>query len=425
MGFLDKVAKKEAKKGEKPGAKKGKGNLNKLLLDDDISGDLTPEVDITFRAKETKEDKIHEGERILKLDTDQVSNKEQVRKKFDPEYISQLGQAMKRYGQYSPIIVSPPDEEGGLYVIQQGECRWRGAKEAGIQVDVVVRDAPKTKSEAIIGELNENIHRYELECLELAGAIHELQQEGMSIEDIAGKLEKPQKYVYRYAQLINLPDIIRELAADGIVTDAQTLNELRKIHGVNEDRAKALCSTARTEGITRMQCARYLKEEKDLKKGISSTQPPSSTNSDAESNASNDTSAQSTPGPSLAGNSAADFGNRDLDPPVNPGQPGVSSMTGMANSNLGQSDPSSGQPEKPVKQRQYQRYADYAYLDLEGESHLAISVLVEENNLKGVLCLNRVDEDNNYLWVDLKDGKGSKIRAHRNDIKILSASEEV
>ncbi|MET4696876.1 ParB/RepB/Spo0J family partition protein [Endozoicomonas lisbonensis] len=373
MGFLDKVnARKQAKK-EQP--VKSKESLNKLLLDDDLDDSLTPDVDIAFRAKETPDDKILEGERIIQLDPALVMNKKQVRKKFDPEYISQLGQTMKKYGQYSPIIVSPPNQDG-LYVIQKGECRWRGAREAGISLDAVVREAPASKSQEIIGELIENIQRYELECLELAESIHELKQEGMTVETIAAEIGKSEKYVYRYAKLIDLPDVIRELAVDGVVTDAQTLDELRKIYDVSQERASALCTTARAEGITRKQCARYLKEEKALRK-VSANKTSSSNNQpDATSHSKTPSEPQET------------------------GQVAT---------------------EEPVTKRHYQRHDDYAFFDLDDDRRLTISVLVEENNIRGSLCLSRVDEDTDYLWIEVE---GGKIRAHRDDIRILGVSEQ-
>ncbi|WP_051790778.1 ParB/RepB/Spo0J family partition protein [Endozoicomonas montiporae] len=372
MGFLDKVnARKQAKKQNKVQTKE---NLNKLLLDDDLDDSLTPEVDIAFRAKATEEDRILAGERIIQLDPTRVTNKKQVRKKFDPEYISQLGQTMKKYGQYSPIIVSPANDDG-VYVIQKGECRWRAAQEAGIQLDAVIRDAPESRSQEIIGELIENIQRYELECLELAESIHELRQEGLSVEEIAVEIGKTEKYVYRYAKLVDLPDDIRQLAVDGVVTDAQTLDELRKIYKVSQDRARALCATARTEGITRKQCARYLKEVKAQSRADSL--PPST--------------ASKTPG------------NKTNNEPA----PGTSDQ------------PSVNEP-LVRHERHFQRHDDYAFMDLADDRRLRIAVRVEENNIEGFLCLSRVDEDENYLWIEVE---GGKIRAHRNDIRLLGATD--
>ncbi len=64
---------------------------------------------------------------------------------------------------------------------------------------------------------------------------------------------------------------------------------------------------------------------------------------------------------------------------------------------------------------------DFSYRELNlAAVSLRYNVMNQENNIKGWLCLDRVDQDKDYLWIDT--GKG-KIRSHRKDVVILGVSE--
>ena len=70
-------------------------------------------------------------------------NRNQPRKEFDKESLSELANSIKQYGILQPIIVQ---KNGDMYEIIAGERRWRAAKEAGLtEVPVIVRDYDKQK----------------------------------------------------------------------------------------------------------------------------------------------------------------------------------------------------------------------------------------------------------------------------------------
>lgn len=75
-----------------------------------------------------KEEEVQEGEKILKVNINEVEpNREQPRKKFEEEALEELSESIKRYGVIQPIIVTKKDT---YYEIIAGERRWRASKKA-------------------------------------------------------------------------------------------------------------------------------------------------------------------------------------------------------------------------------------------------------------------------------------------------------
>ncbi len=88
-------------------------------------------LDALFQDTIKEEEKIQEGEAILKLNITEVEpNREQPRKHFDEEAIEELAESIKTYGLIQPIIVTKKDN---YYQIIAGERRWRACKKARIK----------------------------------------------------------------------------------------------------------------------------------------------------------------------------------------------------------------------------------------------------------------------------------------------------
>ena len=58
------------------------------------------------------------------------ANKDQPRKSFDPEKISELAQSIKEHGVIQPIILN---KEEDTYIVIAGERRFRAAKSIGLK----------------------------------------------------------------------------------------------------------------------------------------------------------------------------------------------------------------------------------------------------------------------------------------------------
>ena len=125
----------------------------------------------------TKEEemKLKNGEEIvqnLKL-IDIEPNREQPRKTFDEDALSELAESIKRYGVIQPIVVT---EKAGYYAIIAGERRWRAAKIAGLtEIPALIRDDDARKNKEI--SLIENMQREDLNAYEKAVGVKSLMED--------------------------------------------------------------------------------------------------------------------------------------------------------------------------------------------------------------------------------------------------------
>lgn len=114
-------------------------------------------------------------------------NRNQPRKEFDKDALSELANSIKQYGILQPIIVQKNED---MYEIIAGERRWRAAKEAGLtEVPVIIRDYDKQKIMEI--SIIENIQRENLNPIEEAMAYQSLMEEyGLKHEELAERVSK-------------------------------------------------------------------------------------------------------------------------------------------------------------------------------------------------------------------------------------------
>ncbi|WP_425339427.1 ParB/RepB/Spo0J family partition protein [Photorhabdus khanii] len=203
------------------------------------------------------------GKEVLTVPVDDVVSKVQVRKRF--RNIEELAATMLTEGQQSPIIVFPKNEEG-KFVIQKGERRWRACKHAGIDtIDLVVNDKVQNNLDETAGELIENIQRDDLTPVEIAEALNLFIEDGWKQKDIADRLGKNITFVSTHLSLLKLPDCVRELYDNEICSDTETLNNLRLLFDMNEERCRAVCAVAMSDGITRKQSRELLNDAKRIK----------------------------------------------------------------------------------------------------------------------------------------------------------------
>ena len=77
----------------------------------------------------------------VKLNINEIEpNRDQPRKDFDEQSISELADSIARHGLIQPIVVKP--NANGRYSIIAGERRWRASRIAGLnEVPVIIKDA--------------------------------------------------------------------------------------------------------------------------------------------------------------------------------------------------------------------------------------------------------------------------------------------
>ena len=75
-------------------------------------------------------------------------NKEQARKQFDDEALSELADSIAQHGVLQPLLVRPMI--GGGYQLVAGERRWRASRSAGLtKVPVVIKELSDTDAAVI------------------------------------------------------------------------------------------------------------------------------------------------------------------------------------------------------------------------------------------------------------------------------------
>jgi len=139
--------------------------------------------------------------------------KDQPRRHFEPEALSQLAQSIAEHGVLQPIIVRKSTL--GMYEIIAGERRWRASRLAGLsEIPAIIMEADELKSAQIA--LIENIQRENLNPFEEASAYAELiKSYGMSQEEVASRLGKSRSAVANAVRLLELPDEVAEFVRDG------------------------------------------------------------------------------------------------------------------------------------------------------------------------------------------------------------------
>ena len=151
---------------------------------------------------------ILKDERFAEIEVDQIkANPFQPRMKFDDQTIEGLARSIRESGIVQPVIVVPEEDH---YKIIVGERRWRAAQKAGLKkIPVLIRNVPKEKQLEI--SLIENIHREELNPLEIAQAYQRLiEEQKYTQQELAEKVGMDRTSVTNYLRLLKLPREIQD-----------------------------------------------------------------------------------------------------------------------------------------------------------------------------------------------------------------------
>lgn len=187
-------------------AKKGLGRGLGALLGDD-----KPQIISPVQNAPTDGNSVCE----LKL-VDIEPNRDQPRKEFDEEKLSELAESIRQHGVISPIIVKR--SANGFYSIIAGERRWRAAKKAGLKtIPAIVKELSEIEVSEIA--LIENLQRQDLNPVEEALGYKRLMDEySLTQEQIAEKMSKSRSSVANALRLLNLADDVLEMIKNGKIS---------------------------------------------------------------------------------------------------------------------------------------------------------------------------------------------------------------
>lgn len=177
-------------------------------------GGLGRGLDALF-ADNAVEDGGSSGAIKLKL-MDIEPNRDQPRKNFDEDTLSELAQSIAEHGIIQPILVRPLADGG--YQLVAGERRWRAARLAGLtEVPVVIREL--TEDEVIVLSLIENLQREDLNPIEEALGFQKLMETfNVSQEEAAEKAGKSRPAIANSLRLLKLPAQIIDYVSQGKIS---------------------------------------------------------------------------------------------------------------------------------------------------------------------------------------------------------------
>ena len=159
-------------------------------------------------------------------------NREQPRKQFDEEALSELSDSIAQHGVLQPLLVRPMPDGG--YQLVAGERRWRASRMAGLtEVPVVIRDL----TDAQVAELAlvENLQRENLNPLEEANGYKELSDKfGYTQEKISEIVGKSRPSIANALRLLNLPEDVQEMVSTGSLS----MGHARAILSLPDDKMK-------------------------------------------------------------------------------------------------------------------------------------------------------------------------------------------
>ena len=238
-----------------------------------------------------------QGERYSLLPVDAIEpNPGQPRKDFSQAALQELAQSIQSQGLLQPLLVRPMPGSPERFQIIAGERRWKASRMAELtQVPALVRDI--SDSEALIIGLIENLQREDLNALEEAEALKQLQEElQTSQEELADRIGRSRSSIANSLRLLQLePDIHTALREKRIsagqartllgFTDPRTRSEVfdqvlaqnltvRQIeqaltywkeHG---ELPHSLCAAKRSRAASKPSDSEFVQAKKELQKSL-------------------------------------------------------------------------------------------------------------------------------------------------------------
>ena len=244
----------------------GRG-LSSLLSETQI--DLNNDQDMNF-VEEPNNIKRSKTLSLIPIEKIQP-NRNQPRKTFSEEELTELKNSIESKGLLQPIIVR---EKGGYYEIVAGERRWRAAQLAQLhEIPALIKEL--TDIEVLEIAIIENIQRSNLNPYEEAlGYKQLLEKFNYTQEELASNLGKSRVYITNLTRLLNLPDSVLKFLKDGTITvgHARALIGVDKALEIAKSIVKNELSVRETERLVKEFSKKNLKSKSTLKAKDADTQ---------------------------------------------------------------------------------------------------------------------------------------------------------
>ena len=176
--------------------------VNQMLPDPDVAANFPPDNELRDSLREINIDAIS-------------PNPYQPRTVWNQEELVDLAESIKANGIIQPIIVRPA---GAGFELIAGERRLRAAQLASLTtIPALVRAA--TDEQLLELSLIENIHRADLNPIERAKAYQNyLNTFSLTQAEAAERLGENRSVIANYLRLLDLPDEVKQMLAEGRLT---------------------------------------------------------------------------------------------------------------------------------------------------------------------------------------------------------------
>ena len=210
-----------------------------------------------------------EGLKAVTLNINDIEpNREQPRKHFDEDALSELADSIETHGVIQPLLVRPLSDGG--YQLIAGERRWRASRMAGLnEIPVVIREM--SDSEAMELALVENLQREDLNPVEEAEGFRLLMENyNLTQDQAAQRVGKSRPAVANAVRLLALPDELLEKVKFGTLSPGHartllSLEDAQKMIKVAEEIIKRNLSVRDSEKLVKTLLSPK-EEKKDKKK---------------------------------------------------------------------------------------------------------------------------------------------------------------
>ena len=181
---------------------------------------------------------------------------DQPRKRVDPQYIEELTETVRCHGILQPITLRYVEEDN-IYLILSGECRYRAAKDAGLDTVPVWVKTPKNEH-ILLHQVIENWTRSDLNPFELADSLSQIRDaNGYTQTKLASVTGKNKSEVSRLLSLLDLHPSVQKIARDDN-TGRITKRHLFAIARLDTDKQSQIIRRVQQNDLTALDVERYV-----------------------------------------------------------------------------------------------------------------------------------------------------------------------
>jgi len=177
-------------------------------------------------AQIEKEVKVISMARVVKLGLEQIiPNPDQPREYFDQQRLALLAETIKARGDVVEPVRVTPQGGNGVFMIVNGERRWRAAKIAGVAAISCLIEGDLSKDEMFELSALLNFCQEQMTYLEKAKAFHRIMtQHSFNQTQLSKLLGVHQVEICNYLKMLNLIPEIQQLLKERKIGNAIALN---------------------------------------------------------------------------------------------------------------------------------------------------------------------------------------------------------